>query len=154
MTGDELVQLTIKQLSDNLANSIECFELSEDPEWPNSESIRTYTTIVWRFRVALEGQSYPDPNNAPRTVILSYSRLHKKLGCYIFFREVENPSKAIMADATIELTYKIPYFHKSYRKFLKLRKNLIKKLEEKDKLDFLKKLNSIFPAALDDNLFN
>ena len=154
MTKEELVELTLKQLSDNLDSCPDCFELFEDPEWPEANVTKTYCTIMWKFMVEIGDQNYPDPNNSPRTIIVTYSFSAKKLSCYIFFREVDSPNKAMMADAGVEITYKIPILNRSYRVFTRLRKSLIRLLKEDDNLDYLKKLNSIFPAALDHNLLD
>lgn len=154
MTKDELIQLTIDQLSESLNSSLVCFELHEDPVWPYIDPSKYYTTILWKFKVEVDGNAIPDPNNSPRTIILGYCHSTKQLSCQIFFRDVESPNKAIMADATVRMTYKVPMLNKSYRKFSKLRKTIIKRLKEKDQLDYLKKLNSIFPTALDENLFD
>jgi len=154
MTKDELIQLTIKQLNESLNSSPECFELLEDPLWPILDTTKSYITIVWRLKIDINGDTYLDPNNSPRTIILSYSFFSKKLSCYIYFRDVDSPHKAIMADAAIDVAYKFPIFNKSYRKFKKFRTNLINKIKEKEQLDYLKKLNCIFPAALDEKLFD
>lgn len=154
MTKDELMQLTIKQLSESLTNSSECFELHEDPTWPYTDPHKPNITILWKFRVVLNGDNIPDPNNSPRTIILNYSIPYKRLSCHIFFRDVEKVTQAIMADATVEVHCKWPFFNKTYRSFSRLRARVLQKIKEKEHLDYLKKLNSIFPTILDENLFD
>lgn len=151
MKKEALLDLTIKQLTESLSNSPECFELFEDPEFSSGSGL--YTVIVWKFKVIVDGSHIPDPNNSPRTIMISYSYKARSLRCDIFLRDVDNPRTAIMSDAFIEIHYKVPFLNLSYIRFKKFRRMLINKIKQRENIDYIKKLNSIFPSILDDNLF-
>ena len=109
---------------------------------------------MWRFRVTVDGQNIQDPNNAARTIVLTYNNIVKKLTANIFFRDVINVNSAIMTDATATAVYcEAPWVHKSYRRFMKLRKQLLIIYREKENIEYLKKLSSIFPTTFDEDLF-
>ncbi len=152
MTKDELVLITLKQLEESFKNSPECFHLDD------SEIGQTNypgPTIIWKFRVELDGKTIQDPNNATRTVIVTYNNMAKQLTTYIFFREVNNISNTIMADAVATTKYsEWPWLHKSYRKFNNLRKALLQKHREQENIEYIKKLSSIFPSTFEDDLFS
>lgn len=155
MTKEELLNITLKQLKESLKTSPECFHL-EDPGAGLSPGVTngsfTGPTIIWRYRVELGGKMIPDPNNAARTIIITYSPALKQLSCHIYFREVNNINSAIMAEAQISVQYEIPFFNKSYRMFNSLKGRLIQRKRDKDNMEYLKKLNSIFPTTFDDDL--
>lgn len=161
MTKEQLLNITLKQLKESLKTSPECF-LLEDPElklptgtnsgFGNSSSNILGPTILWRFRVELGGKLIPDPNNATRSIIVTYTPALKQLSCHIYFREVNNINSAIMADAQATVQYEVPFFNESYRRFMSLRKKLIQRSRDKENSEFLKKLNNIFPTTGDDGL--
>jgi hypothetical protein len=151
MHKDYLLELTIKQLCESLNSSPECFELHWDPRWPSADRRVEYTIIAWKFKVHVDGKTILDPNNSPRTIILTYVYRNKTLKCDIYFRDVEVTSVIAIPDASIEITYRIPILNKSYRAFSKFRKMLLNKIKHKEAIDYVKKLSSIFPSALDDN---
>lgn len=150
MTKDELINITLKQLIDSFRNSPERLHL-EDPELGGNNYLGP--TIVWKFKIEIDGKSVQDPNNAIKTVIVSYNPVAKQLTAYIFFRDVSSIHSTIMADAVATIKYnKYPWMHQSYRKFMYLRKKLIQRHREKESIDYIKKLSAIFPAIFDDEL--
>ena len=151
MTKEELMIITLKQLKDSAKHSPECLSL-EDPELGHSG--HSGISIMWKFRVEVDGNTIQDPNNAARTVIISYNKFHKQMIAQIFFREIYNANTAIMPDAIVIVKYKRwPFLYKSYRDFRSLRKLILKSHFGRQSINYLKKLNSIFPSALDDHLF-
>jgi hypothetical protein len=156
ITKEGLIQITIAELRKSLMESPECFELYRDPDWPtyNHLGIKDNTTVIWKSVIMINGYKHIDPNNSPRTIIVNYCYIRKKISCDIFFREVADLDGAIMADASVEIDYKAPLLNKSYRDFMALRRALIKVLKEKDAVDYLKKISSIFPSVVDDELLN
>jgi hypothetical protein len=155
VTKEELLNITLKQLNESLRVSPECFHL-EDPESGLSPGLSnnsfTGPTIIWKYRVELAGRVVPDPNNAARTIIMTYSPALKSLSCHIYFREVNGINSAMMADAQISVLYDFPSFNESYRRFMKLKKKLVQRKRDKESMEYLKKLNSIFPTTFDDDL--
>lgn len=154
MTKEELIHLTLKQLSESLKLSPENFRL-EDPELGIMSGSFPGPTIVWQFKVQLkDGQFIPDPLNATRTIMVCYNKLANNLSCYIFLREINSISANVTPDsqASIDLL-NFPILNRTYRQFQSIRKNLIQQKREKEYVDYLRKLNNIFPATHEDELF-
>ena len=140
MTKEELINLTLKQLQDSLRTSPECFSIEDHSVGCSS----TASSILWKFRVEIDGDSIPDPNNANRTVVVTYHKSSKQITAQIFFREIYNANSTIMPDAIVTVKYnRWPILYKSYRDFIKLRKKLIKLHVSRQNINFLKKLNTI-----------
>jgi hypothetical protein len=157
MTKEELIHITLKQLAENFKASPENFRL-EDPELGSSPS-GTFPgpTIIWQFKVQLKdtGQFIQDPLNSTRTIIVTYNKMAKQLSCLIYFREVNTLGHAVMPDtqAMIQCSEFLPIFNRTYRQFMNLRDQLIKQRREKEFVDYMRKLNSIFPSTHEDDLF-
>lgn len=154
MTKEEQIHITLKSLSESLKLSPENFKL-EDPEIAPPNGSYGGPTIVWQFKVKTRENEYiTDPLNATRTIIVTYNKIAKQLSCYIFFREVNSITHAIMADSQVTFQcLEIPYFNRTYRQFMAIRKQLIVRHREKEFLNYMKKLNDIFPATHEDELF-
>jgi hypothetical protein len=150
MTKEDLIYLTIKQLKDSFRTSPESLIL-EDSEIKTSEY--PGPTIIWRHMLELNGQMIQDPNNATRTIVITYNKMAQQLTTNIYFRDVTKFNHNIMPDAAATFTYKYwPNLYRSYRLFNQLRSKLIHRHHEKQNMDYIKKLTSIFPAAGDDDL--
>jgi hypothetical protein len=153
---EEMIYITLKQLEDSLKIAPENFRL-EDPELgPVNGSFPIDPILSWQLKLKIKEDTYiQDPLNAARTIIVTYNKMAKQLSCYIYFREVNSLNRAVMADSQVTLQcYNIPILNRSYRKFQKIRKQLIKLHREKEFLDYMKKLNNIFPATHEDELFS
>ena len=150
-----MVYTTLKQLEDSLKTSPENFRIEDPVLGPLSGSFPVDPILTWQLKVKIKEDTYiQDPLNAARTIIVTYNKITKQLTCYIYFREVSSFNRAVMADSQVTFQcYKIPILNRSYRKFQKIRKQLIKQHREKEFLDYMKKLNSIFPATHEDELF-
>lgn len=156
MTKEELVHLTLKQLSESLKTSPENFRL-EDPSIGQVSGSFPGPTIVWQFRVKVDEDKYiQDPLNSVKTIIVTYNKMAKQLHCYIYNREVNNLNHAIMAEAQVVIHFHefVPaLFYRTYRQFLQIRKSLLKRKYDKEYLDYMRRLNGIFPATHEDELF-
>lgn len=156
MTKEELVHITLRSLIESLKNQPDNFRF-EDPSISTSSGSFPGPTVIWQFRFKLEEDKYiPDPLNSVKTIIVSYNKMAKQLQCYIYNREVNSLHHSIMADAQATITYHEwfhPMFFRTYRQFASLRKSLLKIKSEKDYLDYMKKLNSIFPSTHEDDIF-
>jgi len=63
-------------------------------------------------------------------------------------------SHAVMADTqAIVQCCEFPILNRTYRKFMKVRDKLIKQRKEKEFIDYMKKLNKIFPSTHEEELF-
>ena len=151
MTKEELVLITLRQLNNSFKTTPECLDL-EDYTVTAVHSSFSGPTIIWRRMIEVNGENIQDPNNAARTVIITYNKLAKELSCYIFFREVTNIQYAIAIDAKIELKWRIPFLHTPYWKFMALRKKLIHRIKNKQSIEYLDKLSEIFPTTFTDDL--
>lgn len=156
MTKEELVNVTLKQLSESLKNSPENFRL-EDPSIGPVNGSFPGPTIIWQFKVEIEENKFiPDPLNSVKTIIVTYNKLARQIQCYIYNREVNSLNHAIMADAQATVTFNEwvpPFFYRTFRSFSHLRKELLKKRNNKEFMDYMKRLNNIFPATHEDDLF-
>lgn len=151
MTKEELVHLTLKQLTESLKLSPENFRLEDSQSLSGSGP-----TILWQHKVQLDDNKYvSDPMNCVRTIIVSYNTVAKQLSCYIYNREVNNINLSFNADAQATINYGLmpPFIHRTYRQFSKLKKSLIDSKNEKEYLDYMRRLNNIFPATHEDDLF-
>lgn len=154
MTKEELVHITLKQLSESLKISPDNFRLEDITVGPVSGSFNG-PTIVWQFKVQLkEGQYIQDPHNANRTIIVTFNNLTKQLSCSIYFREVNTYNNSIMPDSqAVVQCFEYPILNRTYRQFMKIRKQLIEQRHEKEYHDYMRKLNNIFPTTHDEELF-
>lgn len=158
MTKEELIHLTLKQLSASLKTTPDNFRL-EDPSLGPTTSNGAFPgpTIIWQFRLQIEENKYiADPLNSVKTIIVTYNKMAKQLQCYIYNREVNNLNHAIMAEATAVISYHDlipPICYRTHRQFMALRSELIQKREEKEYIDYMRRLNGIFPATHEDELF-
>lgn len=156
MTKEELVHITLKQLTESLKQTPENFRF-EDPSISSSNGNFPGPTIIWQFRVEIEQDKFIiDPLNSVKTIIVTYNKMAKKLECYIYNREVNSLNHAMMAEAQASITYHdlIPlFFNRTYRQFMKLRKALLKRKNDKEYMDYMKRLNGIFPATHEDDIF-
>lgn len=156
MTKEELAHFTLRQLTESLKRSPENFRL-EDPTLGSINGSFPGPTVIWQFRVQLEENKYiQDPLNSMKTIIVTYNQLAKQLQCYIYNREVNTLNHTMTADAQATVAYNkhIPvWFNRSHRQFMRLRKALLKRKTEKDYVDYMKRLNDIFPATHEDDLF-
>jgi hypothetical protein len=151
MTKEDLILLTLSQLKESFEQSPECFTV-EDYRL-NYNNFQGHV-VVWKFKIELNGNVIQDPNNAVRTVTVGYNTMNKTITASIFFREVYDVSYSMVPDASINFKYTMwPWLYKSYRIFIKLRKDLLARRREKQNMDYVKKLLSIFPATGDDDLF-
>lgn len=149
MTKEDLINITLKQLLESSKLSPECFKM-EDPEL--GDITNGSCSIMWRYRIEIDGNNLPDPNNAARTIVISYNFIMKSMTCFIFMKEINYFSSVSNPDATARVMFNVPWFHASYWKFMKLRKTIFLAYKEKENLSYLSKLYSIFPTMGDDDL--
>lgn len=153
MQKEELIYLTLKQLLYSLDSSPQNFRL-EDPELGSNNGHFPGPTIIWQFKCEIQpGVLIQDPLNASRTIIVTYHKLSNNISCHIYFREVNSMNSAIMADSqAVQPLHKFKIVNRNWRLFEKLRKKLIKMKREQEYIDYLKKLNNIFPSTHIDEL--
>jgi len=154
MTKEELIHITLKQLSENLKSSPENFRL-EDPEFGPPFGTFPGPTIVWQFKVKVKEDTYiQDPLNATRTIIVTFNKIAKQLSCFIYFREVNTLNQSVMPDTQAMVQCcEFPILNRTYRQFMKIRQQLIKQRREKEFVDYMRKLNNIFPSTHEDDIF-
>lgn len=158
MTKEELIHLTLKSLSESLRTTPENFRL-EDPSAGPTTSGATFPgpTIIWQFRLEIEKDKFiQDPLNSVKTIIVTHNKIARRLECYIYNREVNNLNHAMMAEAQATITYHDfihPLFYRTFRQFMKLRSDLIKRKNEKEFIDYMRRLNGIFPTVHEDDIF-
>jgi hypothetical protein len=151
---EELIYLTLRQLNENYSQSPYNFRL-EDPEIKTLNANATEINIVWQFKVELKpGEYITDPLNSSKTIIVSYNKKTNELFCCIYFREIHSSHLAIMADAESRISlFKFKIFNRSYRAFWRLRRRMLRDKLDSDYLDYLRKLNKVFPSTHEQDLF-
>lgn len=156
MTKEELAHLTLKQLAESLKITPDNFRL-EDPTISTTIGSFPGPTVIWQFRLIVEdNKSILDPLNSIKTIIVSYNKLARQLTCQIYNREVNNLNHSITPDAAAVIHYykHLPLIcNRTHRQFLSLCKDLTKRRLEKEYIDYLKRLNNIFPATHEDDIF-
>lgn len=158
MTKEELIHYTLKQLRESLKTSPENFRLEDASVAPVSSNANFHgPTIIWQFRVKVDEDKFVlDPLNSVKTIIVTYNKTACKLECCIYNREINNLNHAMMPEAQAIVTYNdwLPVcFNRTYRQFMELRGSLIKRRNEKEYTDYMRRLNGIFPATHEDELF-
>ena len=155
MTKEELIHITLKQLKENLKSSPENFRLGDAELGTVTSTSFPDPTIIWQFKVQMkEGQYIQDPLNATRTIIVTYSKMAKQLSCFIYFREINSFNQAVMPDTqAVVQCCDIPILNRTYRQFIQIRELLIKQRREKEFVDYMRKLNNIFPSVHEEELF-
>jgi hypothetical protein len=154
MTKEELIHITLRQLIESFKTSPENFRL-DDAELGQPTGLFPGPTIVWQFKVKLKEDTYiQDPLNASRTIIVTYNKVAKQISCAIYFREVNEKSNHITPDtqATFQCS-EIPILNRTYRQFQKIRQLLVKQRREKEFIDYMRKLNNIFPSVHEEDIF-
>lgn len=154
VTKEELIYLTLRQLRNSLSASPENFRL-EDTEIGFTNSSFTSPTIIWQFKIKLKENEYvQDPLNPTRTIIVTYNRIKRELSCNVYFREVNSINYAITPETQAAFKCcQLPILNRSYRQFMHIRKILIKQKRDKDFVNYMQKLNNIFPSIHEDELF-
>lgn len=154
MTKEELVHITLKSLCESLKTTPENFRL-EDPSLGSNGF--PGPTVIWQFKVEVEANKFiSDPLNSTKTIIVSYNSIARQLTCQIYNKEINTMSYSGHADTSAVVQYHqhLPLsFNRSYRMFMRLRRDLIARKNEKEYLDYMKKLNAIFPTTGTDELF-
>jgi hypothetical protein len=151
---EELIYLTLRQLKDSLKTSPQNFRI-EDPELGSINGGFHGPTIIWQFKVEIKpGEFITDPLNATKTVIVTHNRVRNEITCLIYFREVNAASSAMMPETqAVFKLHKWSFINRTYRQFESIRKDLIKMRRQKEYVDYLQKLNKIFPSTHEEDLF-
>jgi hypothetical protein len=154
VTKEELIHLTLKQLRENFESTPENFRL-EDAELGIPQGTWPGPTIIWQFKVKVKEDTYiQDPLNATRTIIVTYNKIANQLTCLIYFREVNSLNNSITPDTQAMVQCcNFPILNRTYRQFMDIRKVLIKQRREKEFVDYMRKLNNIFPSTHEDDIF-
>lgn len=156
MTKEELVYRTLNQLSESLKVSPENFRLEDSSVAPANGSFPG-PTIIWQFRVQVDEDKYLiDPLNSVKTVIVTYNQFTKQLSCFIYNKEINTFNQLVMPEAQVMIEYSqmLPSFcYRTYRQFMSMRANLIKMRRNKEYVDYMKRLNSIFPTTHEEDIF-
>lgn len=155
MTKEELVHFTLKQLSESLITTPENFRF-EDPSQPTTNGAFPGFTVIWQFKVKLDEDKFiSDPLNTTKTIIVTYNKMARQISCFIYNREVNNFNHNITPEVTavVQFNTHIPLiFNRTHREFINLKQSLIKRRNEKEFMDYMKKLQAIFPSLGDDEL--
>lgn len=156
MDKHELVKLTIQKLIDHFKSSPESFEFHDQDRNPNRA---VHPTIYWQPRVQLNDYMstvIQDPNNC-HAVVVNFNPLNNELTCYLFLKAPPNlysSTGGTVADCTMSSRRWFEKWRGSYRKFTQLRDLIIARDKRKENMNYLKKLSSVFPDAMDRDILD
>jgi hypothetical protein len=142
----ELINITLQRLIDHFERSPESFEFKD-------------SVVIWQPKVALSDQySIPvnDPNNN-HAVAIGFNSCINELKCYLFLKTTyglsfPNPQLS-NADSVMTSSRWFEKWRGNYRKYCKLVKLIQTRDKHKENMEYLRKLTSLFPDAVDDHIF-
>jgi hypothetical protein len=150
MDKHELVGMTIQKLIEHFKMSPESFEYYDSERRPNQA---VQPTITWQPKIQLNDHSSTvvnDPNNV-HAVIVMFNPMINELSCYLFLKAPPNliTNHGTTADCVITSKRAFEKWRGNYRKFKKLRDLIIARDKRRENMDYLRKLSSVFPDAMD-----
>jgi hypothetical protein len=152
MDKAELVGLTLNKLIDHFKSSPESFE------YKGAENSNGQCTIFWQPKVQLNdfmSTVIQDPNNC-HAVAVHFNPMINELTCLLYLKAPSNlhntPTNS--ADCTITSKRWFEKWRGNYRKFSALRDMIIARDKHKENMNYLKKLSSVFPDAMDNHVLD
>lgn len=149
MENHELIGITLDRLLAHFKESSESFEFNDG----NTMS-HTLPTITYRPKIQLSEHttySVPDPNNE-HAVMVCWNETTNTMSCHIFAKAPPNLNP-VLADIQIQCSRYFEKWRSNYKKFNELRELIADRDAYKHNMNYLKKLQSVFPDTLDDKLF-
>ena len=149
-----LINMTLSSLLARFKSSPESFEYSG---LDTDSSIKSgIETIVWQPKVTLtdhDSTVIQDPNNN-HAVIVQFNHHANEMSCYIFLKAPNNLSSLYQAksDSSASIGRWFEKLRSPYRKFKKLKKLIMNKNLQRQHNEFLKKLSTVLPDALDKHI--
>ena len=147
MNKYELIGLTMDRLLEHFKLSPESFEFTDSGYSPRA------LTIVWQPKVQLNDYMntvIQDPNNSSHGVIVTWNCDINELSCHLFLRATSH-IKSCTADCSMTSKRWFEKRRKNYKKFERLQSLILQRDRYKENMNYLKKLTSVFPDALDNH---
>jgi len=154
MDKHELIGITIDRLIEHFKDSPESFEYHDSERKPNTS---IHPTIFWQPKIQLNDPTHVviDPNNN-HAVVVNFNPLNNELTCYLFLKAPPNMAGSNgghSADCIMTSHRWFEKYRSNYRKFKKLRNLIIARDKQKENMNYLRKLASVFPDTYDNDLF-
>jgi hypothetical protein len=153
MTKSEIISTTLDALLDRHSSSPESFEYIKGHDYSVYKS--GDETIIWRTIVDSNNQTIYDPTSQQRTIVVIFDSEQSSIIVKMYNQCSMSRSAldGVQPDAIVESKQYFKALRSDYRKFRKLRQLISKHKEHKEAKDFLKKLSTAFPSALDKHIF-
>lgn len=146
MDKRELVELTIERLLANFDKSPESFDL----KMPDSSHCSP--TIYWKPKIKIDNYDIADDPNNNHAVVVTYNSSFSELRCYIFLKAPATAYEYTKADHSVSISGYFIKLTSSYRKYKKLIRLIQTRDLHQDNMNYLSKLSSVFPDALDKHI--
>lgn len=156
MDKNELIALTLKKLIEHFKGSPESFEYHDQDRKPNTAS---QPTIYWQPKVQLNDYMstvVQDPNNC-HAVVVTFNNHLNELTCYLYLKAPKNLSGnygGMSPDCVITSRRWFERWRGHYSRFCRLRELILDRDKQKENLNYLNKLASVFPDAVDDHIID
>jgi hypothetical protein len=153
MTKSEIISTTLDALIDRFQSSPESFEYIED--YNHFRYSNGGETIIWKTIVDSNNQTIYDPTSQQRTIIVVFDPEQSSIIVKIYNQcgMTRSALDGVIPDAIVESKQYFKPLRSEYSKFRRLRQLILKHKEHKEAKDFLKKLSTAFPSALDRHIF-
>ena len=146
MDKDELISLTLDRLIDRFKSGPECFEFIQTPFSPSNPDI----VITWKPRVEMEPNmvSVIDDPNREGGCAIKYMEPTGEITCAVYSKAPINFNHST-PDCLISTRPSFVKWTSNYKKIVKLKNLILKRDQENENKKYLKKLQDVFPDAVD-----
>lgn len=154
VTKSEIIGQTLDQLIDIFHKKPDSFQYVGD-ESADSNRLRIYhDNIIWQTLIRADGKLIDDPNEPPKTIVVTFSKLESNISICAYNRTFTNIQEINIAkaDAYIESTKTFKRFRKNYKKFKKIRNLILRHSESRKANDFFYQMSKVFPVMLDKHI--
>lgn len=152
MQKSEIINLVLEHLASVFNQNPDAFVyFSDESEYSNNGA----EYIAWQSLVIHQDYGMTDPNVANKSILIKFSKNKGTMSLFIFSKGF-NTIKELEAskiDSSIEIKKMFMKFRRTYKKFNKLRKLISERDKKKENEVFMRRLTSVFPSLLDDEIF-
>lgn len=152
MQKSEIISLVLEHLANIFNQNPDAFVYFSD----ESE----YTTngaeyVAWQSTMASDNYGVFDPNNVNRSILVKFSRHRGTMSLFLFSRGFSTIKEleGSKVDSSLEIKRFLIKLRSPYKKFKKLKKLISDRDKKKENEAFMRRLTSVFPSLLDDEIF-
>jgi len=152
MQKSEIIGIVLDHLTNIFNQNPDAFVYFSDE---NEYTINGCECVAWQSIVANEDFKTLDLNNASKSVLIKFSRNKSTISLFMFSRGFSTIKEleGSKVDCSLEVKKLFIKLRSTYSKFSKLKKLILDREKKKENEAFMRKLTSVFPALLDDEIF-